>query len=136
MVGRLVSTRLREGTWDTTQTVAGREYLSDKLVAITPAKAALIHLLCRAIDARRVVEAGTSFGVSTIYLAAAVRDNVRAAGEPAPGGAIVIGTEHEPAKVGRARQNLAEAGLTEFTDIREGDLRETLVDPPGRSTSC
>lgn len=52
-------------------------------------------------------------------------------GNPRRGGAIVIGTEHEPAKIGRARQNLAEAGLTEFTDIREGDLRETLVDLTG-----
>src|ERR1700739_2051086 len=57
----------------------------DKLVALDRDKAEFCYLLCRAMGARRVVEAGTSFGVSTLYLAAAVRDN---------GGGVVIGTEH------------------------------------------
>lgn len=68
------------------------------------------------------MEAGTSFGVSTIYLAAAVRDN---AGPGQPRG-VLIGTEHEPAKASVARENFATAGLTEFIDLREGDLCETL----------
>ncbi len=85
-------------------------------------KAAFCYLLCRAVGARRVVEAGTSYGVSTLYLAAAVRDN---------GGGIVIGTEHEPAKAHAARANFAAAGLGDFIDLREGDLRETLKDTGG-----
>src|SRR5690606_29751052 len=82
---------------------------------------------CAARCARRVVEAGTSFGVSTLYLAAAVRDTV----EGRAGEGIVIGTEHEPAKAAAARAHFAEAGLSEFVDLREGDLRETLRDPGG-----
>ncbi len=78
MLGRAVRSRVREGTWDSTQTADGKAWLADKLVALDPAKAALCYLLCRSLDARRVVEAGTSFGVSTIYLAAAVRDNAAA----------------------------------------------------------
>jgi predicted O-methyltransferase YrrM len=101
--------------------------LADKLVALDPDKAALCYLLCRSLGARRVVEAGTSFGVSTIYLASAVRDNVQASG----GAGVVIGTEHEPAKAAAARQNFDEAGVSKWIDLREGDLRETLKEIDG-----
>ena len=101
-----------------------RKLLSDKLVALGPDKARFCYLLCRAIGARRVVEVGTSFGVSTIYLAAAVQENdVQAAG---PG--LVIGTEWEAEKVSAARQNLRRAGLGDVVEIRAGDVRETLRD--------
>src|SRR5262249_22111073 len=46
-------------------------FLSDKLVALDRDKAEFCYQICRALRARRVVEAGTSFGVSTIFLAAA-----------------------------------------------------------------
>ncbi len=92
-------------------------HFADKLVALERDKAEFCYLACRALGARRIVELGTSFGVSTLYLAAAVRDN---------GGGRVVGVEHEPAKVAAARANFAAAGLSEFVDLREGDLRETL----------
>src|SRR6267142_2241502 len=100
------------------------QFLSDKLVAIDRNKGEFCYQICRALGARRVVEAGTSFGVSTLFLAAAVRDNLRQDG----GDGIVIGTEYEPQKARAARATFAEAGLSEFIDLREGDLRETLVD--------
>jgi predicted O-methyltransferase YrrM len=78
----------------------------------------MLYLVARSIDARRVVEFGTSFGISTLYLAAAVKDN---------GGGIVVGSELEPAKCAKAIENLEEAGLGEFTDIRMGDALETLA---------
>ena len=53
------------------------EFLKDKLIALDRSKAEFCYHLCRALRARRVVEAGTSFGVSTLFLAAAVRDNLR-----------------------------------------------------------
>src|SRR5207248_11484574 len=53
------------------------EFLQDKLIALDRAKAEFCYHMCRALQARRVVEAGTSFGVSTLFLAAAVRDNRR-----------------------------------------------------------
>jgi predicted O-methyltransferase YrrM len=74
-----------------------------------------------------VVEAGTSFGVSTLYLAAAVRANSVEDG----GTGLVIGTEHEPRKAAAARQHFAEAGLTDFIELREGDLPGTLADLSG-----
>lgn len=110
----------RELSWDGLDETSSR-FLSDKLVALEPAKAEFCHLLCRSLGARRVVEVGTSFGVSTLYLAAAVRDNAGPRG-----GGVVIATEHEPAKAARARETFAAAGLSEVIDLREGDLRETL----------
>lgn len=96
---------------------AGRAFWRDKLVALDADKAQFCYQLCRSLNARAIVEAGTSFGVSTLYLAAAVRDN---------GGGIVIATEWESQKAAIARQHLAEAGLSAFVDLREGDLRATL----------
>lgn len=99
-------------------------FLSDKMVALDRDKAEFCYLLCHSLRATRVVEAGTSFGISTLYLAAAVRDNQTENG-------LVIGTEHEPSKVKAARDNFREAGLSEFIELREGDLRQTLQDVGG-----
>jgi predicted O-methyltransferase YrrM len=104
------------------------QFLSDKLVALDREKAEFCYQVCRALGATRVVEAGTSFGVSTLFLASAVRDNTRLSGAEG----VVIGTEFEPAKAKTARANFAEAGLSEFIDLREGDLRETLADVAGQ----
>jgi predicted O-methyltransferase YrrM len=95
----------------------GRSFWADKMVALEPIKARFCYSLCRALNARRIVECGTSFGVSTLYLAAAIRDN---------GGGTVIATEYEPPKAAIARGHFAEAELSQFVDLREGDLRETL----------
>ena len=97
-------------------------FLRDKLVALERPKAEFCYQVCRALGARRIVEAGTSFGVSTLFLAAAVRDN---------GGGVVIGTEYEPGKAAIARRHFAEAGLADFIELREGDLRTTLAGVEG-----
>lgn len=129
--------RLRGAGSELSETSMGKRLLSDKMVALEPEKAALCYLLCRSLNARRVVEAGTSYGVSTIYLACAVRDNVQATGAQATGSGVtgdkgvVIGTEHEAAKAAAARQNFAEAGVSEIIDLRDGDLRETLKNIDG-----
>src|SRR6516162_5181359 len=70
--------------------------------SIVPEQGDLIYLLCRAMQASRVVEFATSVGMSTLYFAAAMRDN---------GGGTVIGSEIVPAKVEAAGRNLDEAGL-------------------------
>ena len=68
--------------------------------SIHPEQGDLIYLLCRAIGARRVVEFATSIGMSTLYFAAAIRDN---------GGGKVIGSDIVPGKLVAARRNLAAA---------------------------
>lgn len=105
-----------------------KAFRADKYVALDRDKAEFCYALCRATNARRIVEAGTSYGVSTLYLAAAVRDNVATGG----GTGVVIGTEYEPAKASAARANFAAAGLSRFIDLREGDLRETLTKIDGQ----
>lgn len=96
--------------------------IKELFVALSPKQGTLAYMIARSIGARRVVEFGTSFGISTIYLAAAVRDN---------GGGVVIGSELQPTKLERARAHLAEAGLGDVAEIRAGDARETLKDPGG-----
>jgi predicted O-methyltransferase YrrM len=104
-----------------------RAFLRDKLVALDPDKAEFCYQLCRASNARRIVEIGTSYGVSTLYLAAALRDNISAGGD-----GVVIGTEYEPNKAAAARAHFEQAGLSHLVDLREGDLRQTLkqIDGP------
>jgi predicted O-methyltransferase YrrM len=109
--------RADAGRADWSMDAEDHAFYADKLVALEEPKAEFCYGLCRAIGARRIVELGTSFGVSTMYLAAAVRDN---------GGGVVVGTEHEAAKARAARANFAQAGLEDLIDLREGDLRETL----------
>src|SRR6266436_3528353 len=104
-----------------------KESRSDKLVALDRDKAEFCYQLCRASNARRIVEIGTSYGVSTLYLAAAIRDNVRTSG----GDGRVIGTEYEPNKAAAARAHFEQAGLGRFVDLREGDLRQTLKEIDG-----
>ena len=87
-------------------------------LAVGPETARLLYMLARATRARAIVEFGTSFGVSTVHLAAALRDN---------GGGRLIGSELEPGKVAQARANLGAAGLADLVDVREGDALETLA---------
>jgi predicted O-methyltransferase YrrM len=96
--------------------------LKNLYVPVSAKQGQFLYSVARSIQARRIVEFGTSFGISTIYLAAAVRDN---------GGGIVIGSELEPNKIVTARRNIAEANLSEFAEIREGDAQKTLEDPGG-----
>jgi predicted O-methyltransferase YrrM len=93
--------------------------IKDLYVPLSAKQGRLAYMVARAIGARTIVEFGTSFGISTIHLAAAVRDN---------GGGRVIGTEMVPRKIAQARANLDAAGLGDFAEIREGDARETLRD--------
>jgi len=95
--------------------------MDDEFIAIGRQQGVYCYMLARALGARHVVEFGTSFGISTIYLACAVRDN---------GGGIVIGTERVVTKAAKAREHLDEAGLLDLVDIRGGDAPESLTDLP------
>ncbi|MDA7948811.1 MAG: class I SAM-dependent methyltransferase [Hyphomicrobiaceae bacterium] len=93
-------------------------YPTDVYLAIEPAMGRFLNLCSRSLDAKCIVEFGTSFGISTIYLAAAARET----------GGHVIGSELEPSKAGRAQANLEEAGLADVVDIRVGNAMQTLQD--------
>ena len=92
--------------------------LKDYPLPVSRETGTLLYMLARSGGARAIVEFGTSFGISTLHLAAALRDN---------GGGRLITSEFEPSKVARARANLAAAGLADLVEIREGDALRTLA---------
>jgi predicted O-methyltransferase YrrM len=93
----------------------------DVYIPISRLQGRFLYLVARSLGAQRIVEFGTSFGISTLYAAAAARDE---SGQ-------VIGSELEPTKQRAATAHLAEAGLANFAEVRLGDARETLRDLAG-----
>jgi predicted O-methyltransferase YrrM len=92
--------------------------LKDLWLPVARETGVLLYMLTRNANARNVVEFGTSFGISTLYLAAGLRDN---------GGGRLISSEFEPSKVASAREHLIEGGLADLVEIREGDALQTLA---------
>ncbi|WP_298243891.1 O-methyltransferase [uncultured Bradyrhizobium sp.] len=91
--------------------------LKDVPLAVSRETGTLLYMLTRSSRARTIVEFGTSFGISTLHLAAGLRDN---------GGGRLITSEFEPSKAARARKNLIAGGLIDLVEIREGDALKTL----------
>ncbi len=110
------------GEVDASLAAVAADAAAEIYMPVAPEVGRLLYLLTRARGAGLVVEFGTSFGISTIHLAAAARDN---------GGGRVITTELAATKAAAARANLAEAGLGDLVDVRVGDAFETLRDLPG-----
>lgn len=96
-------------------------YPTDVYLAVTPEMGRFLYLAALSVGARRIVEFGTSFGISTVYLAAAASET----------GGAVTGTEMEPGKAERALVSLSQAGLAEVAEVRTGDALETLPDVAG-----
>ena len=91
--------------------------LKDFPLPVSRETGTLLYMLARSTNAQAIVEFGTSFGISTLHLAAALRDN---------GGGQLITSEFEASKVIQARKNLATGGLIDLVEIREGDALQTL----------
>ncbi len=83
---------------------------------ITEEQGKELHKLVIENQSKNVVEFGTSFGISTIYLADAVRQT----------GGKVITTELIESKAKKALQNITDAGLNQYVDVRVGDAMKTL----------
>lgn len=91
--------------------------LKDLWLPVSRETGVLLYMLARSSRARNIVEFGTSFGISTLHLAAALRDN---------GGGRLISSEFEPGKVKRAREHLVAGDLIDLVEIRVGDALQTL----------
>jgi predicted O-methyltransferase YrrM len=89
---------------------------------ISPEAGHLMYALVRSARPATIIEFGTSYGISTLHLAAAVRDN---------GVGHVFSTELSAVKVAAARANLAAAGLADCATILAGDARDTLAEIAG-----
>jgi predicted O-methyltransferase YrrM len=109
-------------SWQGAPAAARADAYADIYIPISADAGKLLYALTRAIRPQTVVEFGTSFGISTIYLAAAVADN---------GTGHVYTTELSSKKVAAAQANLEEAGVAEPVTILEGDALQTLTDVAG-----
>ncbi|PTY38476.1 hypothetical protein BGP77_12265 [Saccharospirillum sp. MSK14-1] len=96
------------------------EFFQHRYLAVGPGEGALLYMLARTAGARNIVEFGSSFGISTLYLAAAAEEN----------DGRVIGSEYYENKRDHALSNLEDAGLAHRVEIRLGDALETLADVP------
>jgi predicted O-methyltransferase YrrM len=93
------------------------ELMRDVYMPVSPDVGRLLYLLVRNRSPGLIVEFGTSFGISGIHLAAALRD---------AGRGRLITTELDAIKAERARENFRAAGLSDLIEIRVGDAFETL----------
>jgi predicted O-methyltransferase YrrM len=91
--------------------------LDEAFIPVSPDAGRFLYALARGCAMGDVVEFGTSFGISTIYLSAAIRDR---------GFGRVITTELHAGKASKAHQHIAQTGLANFVDLRVGDALETL----------
>ncbi len=129
---RLIKFFLFGQTWSSSADV----HMEDKLVALDVDKCQFMYIFARSLGIRNAIEAGTSNGVSTIYLALAVGQNVeqlrRSSGDNTITGKV-IGTEKEAAKAVKARENWKAAGseVEPWIELREGNLLETLKESKG-----
>jgi predicted O-methyltransferase YrrM len=99
--------------------------LSEAFIPVDRDAGRLLYALVRNARPGLTVEFGTSFGISTIYLAAAVRDR---------GAGMVLTTELNEKKANRATQFIASADLQDYVELRRGDALQTLADLPQEVT--
>lgn len=93
-------------------------HLKEAFIPVSPESGQFLYLTALAAGSRHMVEFGTSYGISTLYLAAAAAET---RGQ-------VIGTEIEPEKIRTARENMVRAGVDGIVTVRAGDALETLKD--------
>jgi predicted O-methyltransferase YrrM len=91
------------------------------LLPVGRATGLFLGLLVRAAQARRVIELGTAYGYSTLWLADAVRDS----------GGHVETIELQPDKVAYARERIERAGLGAYVTFHVSDARTVLEDLAG-----
>ncbi|MFI5979593.1 O-methyltransferase [Streptomyces sp. NPDC051555] len=113
---RIRAARPDGSTWVSPQEMADAN--AEVYMPISAEGGKLLYNLVRAARPATVVEFGTSFGISTLHLAAAVRDN---------GTGRVISSELSADKVAAARRTFAETGLDDLITVLEGDARDTLA---------
>jgi predicted O-methyltransferase YrrM len=87
------------------------------LLSVGRSTATVLHILAVEAGATRLVEVGSSYGYSTVWLAHAARLT----------GGKVTSLELQPTKVAYARERLQRAGLAEYVDFRIGDARDSLA---------
>jgi predicted O-methyltransferase YrrM len=95
--------------------------LDDLLLSVGRDAGMLLYLLATGARSRRILELGTSYGYSTVWLGAAARAT----------GGKVLSLESKEFKIEAARQALTRAGLSTRVEFHAGDCLETLKTLPG-----
>jgi predicted O-methyltransferase YrrM len=90
--------------------------LDELLLSVGREAGILLYLLASGAQSRRILELGTSYGYSTVWLAAAARAT----------GGKVLSLELRDYKIEYARQALTRAGLSTRVEFHQGDCLETL----------
>src|SRR4029077_8990533 len=97
----------------------------EMLLPVGRAAGALMNLLVKEGEARRILEVGSSYGYSTTWLPEAARAGrgrgVALAQAPRAVGGRVVWLELQAAKTEYAREQLARAGLAQYVEFRVGD---------------
>ncbi|MFN8673801.1 MAG: class I SAM-dependent methyltransferase [Candidatus Sericytochromatia bacterium] len=96
------------------------EDIKNAYIALSEEQGKTIYSLSRIVKCKTIVEFGTSFGITTIYLAASAKDN----------SGNVFTSEIIPEKYIQVRKNFEEAGLTDYITLFEGNALETLKNVP------
>jgi predicted O-methyltransferase YrrM len=96
-------------------TLAASDEAGLPTIAVAPNVGKLLHLMARAMGARRILEIGTLGGYSTIWLARAL-----------PGDGRLITLDFNPKHVRVAGENIARAGLAGLVEQREGPAADSL----------
>jgi predicted O-methyltransferase YrrM len=91
-----------------------------RLLAVGPQTGRLINILARSLKAPRILELGTSYGYSGIWLAEAARAS----------GGQVITIELQDYKSDYARDMAAKAGLADAIDFKVGDAVAMIAELP------
>jgi predicted O-methyltransferase YrrM len=97
------------------------DWRDQALLAVGPESGRLINILARSLKAPNILELGTSFGYSGIWLAEAAR---------AAGGRLTT-IELAPHKSAHAQEMSGKAGLAGHVDFRIGDAVEVIESLPG-----
>ena len=95
--------------------------LDDLLLSVGRDAGMLLYLLATGAQSKRILELGTSYGYSTVWLGAAAR----------AAGGKVLSLELKDYKIEHARQALTRAGLSTRVEFHAGDCLETLKSLPG-----
>ena len=103
------------------RTEQGKDPNREPMLTLHPHSARLCHIMVQSICAKRLVEIGSSYGYSSVWLAHAARIT----------GGQFTSLEVNPKLVEIAKGNVAEAGLTDNVTFIAGDARETMSSVEG-----
>ena len=94
----------------------GPEDFKEVYLSISRQQGIDLRQLIKTANIKNIVEFGTSFGISTLFLAQGALET----------GGHIITTELVESKAKKARQNFKKAGVSDLIEVRAGDAMQTL----------